>query len=73
MQPDVLVSSELLDGIKALLWAGFLLVLGLLLYEWTVFVTSQPAPMTRPEMCKLHQRPIETCRDQHDPPEASDG
>lgn len=71
---DVLVSAEQMANLRLLLAIGFGIVFAVLLFELTAGLErrSRPGVAVKDvppayELCKLHQRPTDKCRDMHSP------
>ena len=59
-------SPEWLEGIQTLVVVGWLLLAGGVIADTILWARSRALRKPAYELCKLHQRPIGECRDQHD-------
>lgn len=64
---DVCVSADWLESLRTILLFGFLLTLGAVIWDnrKDIFVGPPPLKKSAYELCKLHQRPTNQCRDMH--------
>ena len=64
MTPAFCSDPVMLEQFRAVLGIGFVLVLGLLLWEYVVYYTK-PVKTEKPNFCPLHRTSRDECESKH--------